>query len=168
MTPLKHLIQLDYYSSRYRSAVLEIERLSFDRPWNAIRLADERGVFGRSCVVAFYQGAVAGHALYGPIGPHRELLNITRFAVHPAMRRHGVGRHLVELCKRRCTELLCEAVVANVPERNVAAQLLFKACGVPCDYILNGFDEATGEDLYRFVWAQPSSNVPVERKGAGV
>lgn len=148
---LKHQFRAEYFSAAYRPQILEIERLSFDRPWTVTRLSDETRPTGRSSAVALHQGDPVGYVLFS-VARGRPL-SILRLAVHPSMRRRGVGRFLVELGLRRGRELECSEITANVPERAVGMQMLLRACGMRCGLILRGWDEETGEDLYRFEWS---------------
>ena len=59
----------------------------------------------------------------------RPLLNVHDLAVHPAYRRRGVGRALLEHAASHARGLGCVKLTLEVREENEAARALYRACG---------------------------------------
>ena len=126
--------------------VLEIERRSFNEPWDEddfISCLRKRNCIGR---VAEHEERIAGYMLYEL---RKSSIYIINFAVHPDFRRRGVGRSMMEevaskLCPQRRTR-----ISLHVRETNLAAQLFFREVGLRATKICRSF-ENDGEDAYRF------------------
>lgn len=92
-------------------------------------------VWCSSCMVAFSDAEPIG-VLIGAKRPTGTLVH--KIAVHPDHRRQGHGRHLLDSLASKLSILGPPRILAEVPERLVAARGLFAACG----YV----EEATLED----------------------
>lgn len=100
-------------------------------------------------IVAEVEGSLAGYiGLHHPtpLLSNRHVLSITGLAVEPLLRRHGVGRALVEAAvaeaRRRGTRKLSLRVLAH----NAAARRLYEAAGFVVEGILS--DEFLLDDRY--------------------
>ncbi|MFZ5833598.1 MAG: GNAT family N-acetyltransferase [Planctomycetota bacterium] len=133
-------------------AVLAIEREAFEFPWSRddfIRALGERATLGAVCEDSV--GRVCGYAMYRLRPRSIELLNL---AVAPRERRTGVGRVIVgRLVEKGLALGRRRWLVVMVRERNLPAQLFFRACGLRCVHVRRGpgVYRETDEDGYVFV-----------------
>ena len=79
-------------------------------------------------------------------------LRVTDFAVAHAWRRKGVGRQMVDKLKAKLTATKRSRIELVVRERNVAAQLFWRANGFQAVEIVRDYYDDTAEDGYRFEW----------------
>jgi ribosomal protein S18 acetylase RimI-like enzyme len=98
------------------------------RPWNdprkdiARKLADSP----RLLLVGEVDGRVLGTVMAGYDG-HRGWINY--LAVHPAWRRRGLGRALMDAAEERLVALGCAKINLQVRDENVAARGFYEAIG---------------------------------------
>jgi ribosomal-protein-alanine N-acetyltransferase len=144
-------LQLRWLIPNDLPAVLQIAADSFDYPWlekdfyKALQVAS---VLGN---VAERRDRIVGYAIYEV---HMHGITLLNLAVDPDARRAGVGRtlfrRLVSTLDRSC------AITAIVNERNLTAQLWFKALGAQATQVLHGFFgdrlDDPPEDGYRFCY----------------
>jgi ribosomal-protein-alanine N-acetyltransferase len=131
-------------------AIRAIERESFSDPWSE---SDFYQFFNyRSTFVAVVEVSreIAGYVAGEMLGDE---VRVVGLAIHPAFRGQGLGRVLVERMKSDCEKYKRKRVVLEVPERNLAAQKFFRACGLVAYAVLRGFDQETGEDAFAFRWS---------------
>ncbi len=111
---------------RHIGAVAKIEELCFSEPWSEKALEESLSspcshfyVFEESGEVLGYMGlyAVAGEG------------SVTNVATHPAHRKKGVGKALVENAVALGKELGLEYITLEVRESNLSAQRLYEGCG---------------------------------------
>jgi ribosomal-protein-alanine N-acetyltransferase len=79
---------------------------------------------------------------------HKSMLRILNFAVSPAVRRHGVGRQMVQRLIDKLSQQRRREIVLEVRETNVPAQLFFAASGFRAITVLRKHFEDTSEDAY--------------------
>jgi GNAT superfamily N-acetyltransferase len=108
-------------------------------------------VWCSSCMVAFSGSDPIG-VLIGAKRPSGTLVH--KIAVHPDHRRQGHGRHLLASLGAKLAILGPPRIVAEVPERLVAACELFRVCGyvedaVLTDYVLEGLATSEHGDAMR-------------------
>lgn len=136
-----------------RRRVLAVERLCF-APGLAWSWRGFCQVVGdpscRAFVAEVPDGQVLGHVAYQR---RRGALFVINLAVHPAHRRRGVGRRLVQkvvskLGPRR------DRVAAVVPEGELGAQLFFAAQGFRAEAVLRGVFAGIGQDGYEMVYRE--------------
>ena len=106
-------------------AVSRIEKAAYNYPWNL-------GIF-RDCLLAGYYsivldvgGAVTGFAIMSCAAAEAHVLNI---CVHPAARRFGYGRRMLNALILRAHELEVEQVFLEVRPSNKAALGLYQSAG---------------------------------------
>jgi ribosomal-protein-alanine N-acetyltransferase len=108
-------------------AVLDIERQSFAEPWSAGLFRHELRLPFSHCVVARDgTGRVLGYVCWWVVGDEVHLLNL---AVHPEVRRHGIGRELLRLVRESAEQAAARLVTLEVHHDNEAAQALYAAHG---------------------------------------
>lgn len=76
--------------------------------------------------VAVVGGDVVGHCIYRM---NRDCKSVERFAVHPAYRRRGVGRAMLDHVMEKLTQSRPRLLI-DVDEENLEGQLFLRACGV--------------------------------------
>jgi ribosomal-protein-alanine N-acetyltransferase len=128
-------------------AVMEIERLSFDDPWTHIDFVRTLQCSGVIALAVEIGNDIVGFMVYELRPRSVKILNI---AVHPKHRQSGIGRMMLSRLIAKLSENRRQHVFATVRERNLAAQLFFRACGFRCVAVLHGHYETTGEDAYKF------------------
>jgi len=129
--------------------VLQIERLSFRYPWEVADFRhhlSQRDVIGK---VATRGDRVVGFVVYRLGKRSTRILNL---AVRPAYWREGIGSSLLKSLKERAHLSRRKRIVADVGERNLAAQVFFRSLDFRCQRILPTPWEITEEAAYRFFW----------------
>lgn len=127
--------------------VLRIEGACFEHSWDEadfLRNLRQRNVIG---MVAEKNGEVVGYAIYET---HDKFIRLLNFAVHPDCKRRGVGRQMIEKMKSKLTGLKRSALVAEVRESNLPAQMFFRSQGFQAVRVERQFYEDSGEDAYVF------------------
>ena len=125
-------------------AVLDIENASFEFPWSEdvfIGCLRQRNNIG---MVVTMGSSVVGYFIYELCKTRIHVLN---FAVHPAFRRQGVGRAMVEKLRGKLGVHRTK-ISLEVRETNLAAQVFFRSCGFMAISVLKDFYEDTDEDAY--------------------
>lgn len=125
--------------------VLAIERASFDCPWREedfLCLLRQRNCIG---MVAECDGRVVGFMVYllEPGCYHLE-----NFAVAPDFRGCGVGRQMVRRLIDKLSRQKRDRILLVVRERNLSAQLFFRAVGFRAFCVLHGLYDGSDEDAY--------------------
>ena len=131
---------------RDRAAVLDIEAMSFEFPWRGADFAQT--LIRRNCIgmVARRREETLGFMVYEL---HKQHIHILKFAVHPAFRRRGVGRVMVDKLCGKIEAGYREKLVLEVCETNLPAQLFFKDMGFQAIDVLHDFyGEHTDADAY--------------------
>ena len=118
-------------------AVLEIERRSFSTPWPREAFQQEL----TSNRLARYAVARRGSDVVGFAGVWLMVdeAHITTFAVHPDVRRQGVGRRLMQALLVAAESMGAARLTLEVRVSNVAAQELYRG---------HGFDVAGRRERY--------------------
>lgn len=139
----------DLMHKQYLPAVLNIERRAFGVPWvpsDFAKLFRSRRAVG---LVALSGCRVVGYAV---VVLKRKRVVLYNLAVSRSRLRTGIGRQLVELVARRAGG---RRIVTYVTERNLTAQLFFRACGFRWTKTVPGYF-SDGEAAYRMVRSQAS------------
>jgi ribosomal-protein-alanine N-acetyltransferase len=107
-------------------AIAAIEAASFPHPMGAGELDLLRMSQGVSGLIAEYNGLVAGFVFYGF---NRGWLELHDLAVHPELRRHGVGRQMMDWLKQKVERNGRRQMTATLRETNLLGLAYLKACG---------------------------------------
>jgi len=106
--------------------ILAIERASFPTPWSEYsfrwELNDEKSHF----LVAILNGHVVGYCGFWLIAGEAHIANI---AVHPNLRRRGIGRALLMNALRWACQRGAKFATLEVRRSNTAAQRLYESFG---------------------------------------
>jgi len=108
------------------AAVLEIEQVSYRRPWTRVGFMTELEREVASCLVLYLSGKVAGYIVSWLIRGEIHLLNV---AVHPVWRNQGLGRFLMEHLVARGRERGARKMFLEVRVSNAAARALYWRLG---------------------------------------
>lgn len=145
--------QVRWLIRRDMPEVMDIERVSFEFPWEESEFLEQlkqRNIIG---MVAEHQERVVGFVIYRLVKGKIHILN---FAVAPWARRQSVGSQMVEKLILKLSYQRRNEIVLEVRESNLPAQLFFRHCGFYADVgILYGHYEDTDEDAYRMRYILP-------------
>src|SRR5579871_931996 len=106
--------------------VMRTERASFEYSWTEddfLRCLRQRNCIG---MVAEEDDVIAGFMIYEL---HKTRLNVLNFAVHPAVRRMGIGSLLIAKLVYKLISHRRQKITLAVRECNLAAQMFFRAHG---------------------------------------
>jgi ribosomal-protein-alanine N-acetyltransferase len=130
---------------RDMSDVLSIERSSFDHSWTEedfLQCLRQRNCIG---MVAEQNDRVTGFMIYEL---HKSRLHLLNFAVAPSYRRTGVGAQMVSKLIGKLTSHRRSRISLAVRERNLDAQLFFRALDFRAVRVLRNYYEDTAEDAF--------------------
>lgn len=133
--------------------VLGIEEQSFESPWQEedfIRVLRQRNCIG---MVAESFERVVGFMVY-ELHPNR--LHLLNLAVAAGLRGRLVGCQLVEKLISKLSPVRRNRIMLEVRERNVPAQLFFRALDFRAISVLQRFYADTDEDAYLFQYRCPA------------
>jgi ribosomal-protein-alanine N-acetyltransferase len=144
--------------------VMRTERASFEYAWTEddfLRCLRQRNCIG---MVAEENDSVAGFMIYEL---HKTRLNVLNFAVHPAVRRTGIGGMLIAKLVYKLVSHHRQKITLAVRERNLAAQMFFRSHGFQATKLLRNYYEDSGEDAYQMEFHAPTFSV-VDELGSAV
>jgi len=130
--------------------VLQTEEESFEYSWTEedfLRCLRQRNCIG---MVAEQGEKVVGFMIYEL---HKAKLHVLNFAVHPTCRRTGVGRQMVIKLVSKLSNHRRTRITLAVHERNLPAQLFFRAMGFRAVRVLRAYYEDSGEDAFLMQYA---------------
>lgn len=145
------LLGTDLYS------VSSIEAASFPYPKSIEELDLLRMCVGIHGLVAEYNGYIAGFMFYGFSGGWLELHDL---AVHPELRRHGVGRQFMDVLRSKLERGGHPQMTATLRETNRDGLEYLKACGwraPSTGAVVRGFYGDSGEDAIIMVYRRGES-----------
>jgi ribosomal-protein-alanine N-acetyltransferase len=124
--------------------VLGIERASFSMPWSrgAFLYELEQNRVAR-CYVVREDARLVGYICLWEVADE---LHITNIAVHPDLRRRGVGRALLSAVLDDARQRALRLVVLEVRPSNVEARGLYESFGFQVVGRRRGYYYDTGED----------------------
>lgn len=124
--------------------VLSIERASFSMPWSrgAFLYELQQNRVAR-CYVVREGGRLVGYICVWEVADE---LHITNIAVHPGLRRRGVGRALLRAVLDDARQRALQMVVLEVRPSNVEARGLYESFGFRVVGRRHGYYYDTGED----------------------
>lgn len=133
--------------------VLDIEAESFEEPW------PEEEFIGhlrqRNCIgmVAVRSDRVVAYMVYALDARH---LHLHHFAVASEFRLQGIGTQMIAKLKAKLSTQRRRRIVCEISERNVAAQVFFRAMGFRSVRTLRGYywlrNPANRDDAYQFAF----------------
>lgn len=126
--------------------VLQTEQSSFEYAWTEddfLRCLRQRNCIG---MVAEENERIVGFMIYELHKNHLHLLN---FAVNPEFRRSGVGGQMVAKLIGKLSSHRRSRITLAVRERNLDAQLFFRAQEFKATRVLRNYYEDSGEDAFQ-------------------
>jgi ribosomal-protein-alanine N-acetyltransferase len=132
--------------------VLQTEQESFEYSWTEedfLRCLRQRNCIG---MVAEHGEKVVGFMIYEL---HKAKLHILNFAVQPNCRRGRVGAQMVLKLISKLSNHRRTRITLAVRERNLAAQLFFRAQGFRALRVLRTYYEDSGEDAFLMQYSFP-------------
>ncbi len=127
--------------------VVAIEYTAFEHHWSYQDFVAAQEHPNNVCRVAELDDAVAGYMIYKLARARLELVNL---AVAAPLRRQGIATALLDKLKSQLSQQRRTRITAPVRERNLAGQLLLRACGFRCVEVLHGTYDESDEDAYLF------------------
>jgi ribosomal-protein-alanine N-acetyltransferase len=129
--------------------VLEVERLSYPTPWSRRAFISEL----TENAYAHYLVARAGGRVIGYVGMWLILdeCHITNVAVHPAYRRQGVGRLLMQSAIEFTEAAGGRHITLEVRRTNLVAQHLYQSFGFQSVGVRKGYYTDNHEDAFIMV-----------------
>lgn len=125
--------------------VMHIERAGFDHPWTEgefLHCLRQRNCIG---MVAEQDERIVGYMLYELTKSRLHLLN---FAVAPHLRRTGIGTQMVGKLFGKLHTHRRGKITLAVRERNLPAQLFFRALDFRASKVMRNYYEDSGEDAF--------------------
>jgi ribosomal-protein-alanine N-acetyltransferase len=145
-TPLTQTrVHIRWMIRRDMPEVLAIEHASFEYPWceeEFLRILRQRNCIG---MVAELGERIVGFMIYEL---HRNKIHVLDFAVHPELRRHGVGRQMVSKLAGKLSSQRRNRIALFVRETNLPAQFFFRIVGFRAAEVVREHYQDTGEDAY--------------------
>ncbi len=148
---------------RDMAEVLDIEQEAFEFPWSEEDFT--RCLRQRNCIgmVAEMAESVVAFMIYEL---HRSRLHVINFAVRRSHRRLGVGTMLMNRLAGKLTPDRRDRILLEVRERNLPAQLFFRALGYRAISVLKDFYQDTTEDAYLMQYVANGAVVEVPLRRA--
>jgi ribosomal-protein-alanine N-acetyltransferase len=140
--------------------VLQIERLCFEFPWT-----DEDFMVclrQRNCIGMVAEDEAGTIVAFMVYELHKSRLAILNFCVGVRWQRMGVGTQMVGKLIDKLHQQRRNEIIVETRERNLDAQLFFKAMGFRATDVVRDHYEDTDEDCYVFQY-----RLPRERKRRG-
>ena len=143
--------------------VLAIERASFSMPWSrgAFLYELEQNRVAR-CYVVREDGRLIGYICLWEVADE---VHITNVAVHPDVRRRGVGRSLLSAVLDDARQRKLRLVVLEVRPSNAEALGLYESFGFRVVGRRHGYYYDTGEDALVMEASLVEGHGPVESRG---
>ncbi|HXD85486.1 MAG TPA: ribosomal protein S18-alanine N-acetyltransferase [Urbifossiella sp.] len=139
-------IHIRWMIRRDMAEVLATELASFEYAWTEedfLRCLRQRNCIG---MVAETDDHVIGFMIYEL---HRNKLHILNFAVHPDMRRTGIGRQMLQKLVNKLSTHRRQRISLAVRERNLDAQIFFSRHEFKATRVLRHYYEDSGEDAFQ-------------------
>jgi [ribosomal protein S18]-alanine N-acetyltransferase len=156
-------VHIRWMIRRDMSDVLGIERKSFDHAWTEdefLQCLRQRNCIG---MVAEHQDNVVGFMIYEL---HKSRLHLLNFAVLPQYRRTGIGAQMVHKLYGKLATHRRSKISLAVRERNLSAQMFFRAQDFRAVRVMRNYYEDTGEDAFLMeyhVESEAEQELPVNR-----
>lgn len=143
-------VQLRQMSLSDIDEVMVIEKASFSSPWSARFFLQELKVSCARALVAHLGAKIIGYVIYWLLPSEADIHNL---AVHPAYRRRGVGRSLLQAVTEEARRIGLSRVTLEVRKSNDAAQQLYRSLGFAAQVERKGYYADNGEDALVMVLA---------------
>ncbi len=156
-------IAVEYADLDDLPAIYEIETRSFPTHWSYRILRDEvrRARPHSRVLVARCADRVVGFAIYWIVVDEAHLLN---FAVHPAYRRLGIARKLLDAVLEEARRIGLLRATLEVRVSNDGAIALYEEAGFVTVAMRRGYYQDTGEDA-NVMWLDIANDIPTPRGG---
>jgi ribosomal-protein-alanine N-acetyltransferase len=138
-------VQIRWLIRRDMDEVLQIEEESFEFPWTEeefLCCLRQRNCIG---TVVEVDNKIVGFMIYEL---HKSMLRLLNFAVHPEIRRSGIGTKMVQRLIDKLSQQRRREIVLEIRETNVPGQLFFASMGFRAEFVLRNHYEDTEEDAY--------------------
>lgn len=139
-------IQMRWLLRRDMDKALIIENASFEYPWtdeDFLRCLRQKNCIGMAAEV---DDELVGYVVYELNSKHIRILNL---AVSPDARRKGVGTAIASCLLKKTSSQRRNAILADVRESNLGAQLYFRSCGFQAYGVDRGcYYDSTDESAY--------------------
>lgn len=152
ITTAKDAVHVRWMIRRDMPEVMRTERTSFEYAWTEddfLRCLRQRNCIG---MVVELPDRIGGFMVYEL---HKTRLHLLNFAVHPSVRRTGLGRLMIGKLVFKLTSHRREKITLAVRERNLTAQMFFRAHGFKASRLLRNYYEDSGEDAYQMELMAP-------------
>ncbi len=139
-------VHIRWMIRRDMADVLAIEQQSFEFAWTEddfLRCLRQRNCIG---MVAEHNDRIVGFMIYEL---HKNRLHVLNFAVAPQYRRLGVGGQMVAKLVGKLSSHRRTKITLAVRERNLTAQLFFRAQEFKAVRVLRNYYEDSGEDAFQ-------------------
>jgi ribosomal-protein-alanine N-acetyltransferase len=139
-------IHIRWMIRRDMPEVLATELASFEYAWTEddfLRCLRQRNCIG---MVAETDDHVIGFMIYEL---HRSRLHILNFAVHPDVRRIGIGKQMIAKLINKLSTHRRQKISLAVRERNLDAQMFFRRHEFKATRVLRHYYEDSGEDAFQ-------------------
>lgn len=123
--------------------IIEIERASFAYPWSSSFFLQELKVACARSLLALVDDRPVGYIIYWALPREIDIHNL---AVHPACRRRGIGKALLEAVIDQARREGVTRVTLEVRKSNVVAQKLYHSLGFLAKGVRKGYYSDDGED----------------------
>jgi ribosomal-protein-alanine N-acetyltransferase len=123
--------------------IMAIENISFPTPWTEAMILREFETPHSVHRLAEREARVAGYMISWLTPPEAMIMSL---AVHPQLRRQGIGRALLSDSLKIFHSTGIETVWLEVRLQNLAAQSLYQRFGFREAYRRRGYYQDTGED----------------------
>jgi ribosomal-protein-alanine N-acetyltransferase len=139
--------------------VLGAEQQSFEYAWTEddfLRCLRQRNCIG---MVAEHNDRIVGFMIYEL---HKSRLHVLNFAVAPSYRRSGVGSQMVAKLIGKLSSHRRSKITLAVRERNLDAQLFFRAQDFRATRVLRNYYEDSGEDAFQMEFRVGADDEPFD------
>ncbi len=123
--------------------IMTIERASFSYPWSARFFLQELRVPCARYLLAVLGERIVGYIIYWLLLSEVDIHNL---AVHPAYRRRGIGRSLLQAVIDEARDHRSSRITLEVRKSNEAAQRLYQSLGFAARGVRKGYYSDDGED----------------------
>jgi len=147
-------LEMHYMTLDNLPEVLKVEEDCYEFPWTRNDFLCCLGQRTSHGIVAEYTRHVVGFMMYEFL-PHLHLLHVLNFAVSPSFRRKGVGTEMVWRLKQKLSEHSHHAIILEVRETNLPAQLFLRSRHFEARTVLRGYYQDTIEDAYQMSYELP-------------